>query len=481
MQTILIVDDDQSIRYSLKRVMEGKYAILTASNGEEALNRVKESSPDLTIMDIKMPGRSGIEVLKEIKSIDPKSLVIIMTAYGTTETAIEAMKYGAFDYILKPFPIPQMKGLVEKALALRRLMKEEVIYTPEAPPEGEEERIVGSSPKMQEIYKMIGQVAPSDVTVLLRGESGTGKELIARAIYHHSLRSNQPFLPVNCAAIPDTLLESELFGHEKGAFTGATSRRIGKLEQCQGGTIFLDEIGDMSLSTQAKLLRVLQEKSFERLGGMETIKVDIRLIVATNKDLEKAISNGRFREDLYYRLNVVSITIPPLKERKEDIPELVSYFLKKFNRDLKKGIVGITPSAMEKTASYGWPGNVRQLENVLKRAMVLCQGEWILEDQLFFEKGWEKREVEEDLSKRNLEDLLDALFEEVSKAPATLQDLDMISVLERGLILRALQKTKGNQLKAAELLGIHRSTLRGKMEKYYIKKEVLVSEEKKES
>jgi nitrogen regulation protein NR(I) len=477
MQTILIVDDDKSIRYSLKRMMEEKYSILTAHNGEEALGRVKESSPDLIIMDIKMPGRNGIEVLREIKSIDPKSLVIIMTAYGTTETAIEAMKYGAFDYILKPFPIPQMKGLVEKALALRKLMKEEVTYAPAAGPEEKEERIVGSSSKMQEIYKMIGQVAPSDVTVLIRGESGTGKELIARAIYHHSLRSSQPFLPVNCAAIPDTLLESELFGHEKGAFTGASSRRIGKLEQCQWGTIFLDEIGDMSLSTQAKLLRVLQEKSFERLGGMETIKVDIRPIVATNKDLEEAISNGRFREDLYYRLNVVSITIPPLRERKEDISELVSYFLKKFNRELKKGVVGITPQAMEKITFYGWPGNVRQLENVLKRAMVLCQGEWILEDQLLFEKGWEKREVEEEMSKENVEDLLNSLFEELSKTTTASQDLDMISILERGLILRALQKTGGNQLKAALLLGIHRSTLRGKMEKYNIKKEVLVLEE----
>jgi nitrogen regulation protein NR(I) len=478
MQTILIVDDDKSIRYSLKRMMEGKYSILTAQNGEEALERVKESFPDLILMDIKMPGRSGIDVLREIKLIDPKSPVIIMTAYGTTETAIEAMKYGAFDYILKPFPIPQMKGLVEKALSLRTMMKQEVIY---ASPEGEEsdegERIIGSSPKMQEIYKIVGQIAPSDVTVLLRGESGTGKELFARAIYQHSSRSNLPFLPVNCAAIPDTLLESELFGHEKGSFTGATSRRIGKLEQCQGGTIFLDEIGDMSLSTQAKLLRVLQEKNFERLGGTETIKVDIRLIVATNKDLEEAIGNGKFREDLYYRLNVVSIMIPPLKERKEDIPGLVSYFLKKFNRELKKAIVGITPSAMAKIASYGWPGNVRQLENVLKRAMVLCQGEWILEDQLLFEKGWERREAQEESSKKNVEDLLDALFEEFSTASVTPQDLDMISSLERGLILRALQKTRGNQLKAAALLGINRSTLRGKMERYNIKKEVLISEE----
>ena len=478
METILIVDDDKSIRYSLKRIMEGKYSIVTAQNGEEALDRVKESPPDLIIMDIKMPGRSGIDVLKEMRSIDPKSLVILMTAYGTTETAIEAMKYGAFDYILKPFPIPQMKGLVEKALSLRRMMKQEVAYaSAEAKETDEGERIIGSSAKMQEIYKIVGQIAPSDVTVLLRGESGTGKELFARAIYQHSTRSKLPFLPVNCAAIPDTLLESELFGHEKGAFTGATSRRIGKLEQGQGGTIFLDEIGDMSLSTQAKLLRILQEKRFERLGGMETIKVDIRLIVATNKDLEEAITSGKFREDLYYRLNVVSIMIPPLKERKEDIPELVSYFLKKFNREFKKGIVGITPSAMEKIASYGWPGNVRQLENVLKRAMVLCQGEWIVEDQLLFEKGWERREAEEQLSKKNVEDLLDSLFEELSTPSTASQDMDMISSLERGLILRALQKTQGNQVQAALLLGINRSTLRGKMERYHIKKDVLISEE----
>jgi nitrogen regulation protein NR(I) len=478
MQTLLIVDDDKSIRYSLKRMMEKDFSIFTAQNGEEALSRFTENLPDLVIMDIKMPGRNGIEVLKEMKSIDPKSLVIIMTAYGTTETAIEAMKYGAFDYILKPFPIPKMKGLIEKAISLRKLMKEEVTYAAlKGGGEGEGGRIIGNSPKMQEIYKMIGQVAPSDVTVLLRGESGTGKELLARAIYQHSLRSNQPFLPVNCAAIPDTLLESELFGHEKGVFTGATSRRIGKLEQCQGGTIFLDEIGDMSLSTQAKLLRVLQERSFERLGGMETIKVDIRFIVATNKDLEEAISNGRFREDLYYRLNVVSIKIPPLRERKEDVPELVSYFIKRFNRELKKGIAGIIPAAMEKITSYGWPGNVRQLENVLKRAMVLCQGEWILEDQLFFEKGWEKREAVEELCKKPFENLLDIFFEELSKTPATTQDLDMISTIERGLILRALRKTKGNQVHAAQLLGINRSTLRGKMERYHIKKEVLVSEE----
>jgi len=479
MQTILIVDDDKSIRYSLKRMLEDHFSILTAQNGEEALSRMKESSPDLIIMDIKMPGRNGIDVLKEMKFLDPKSLIILMTAYGTTETAIEAMKFGAFDYILKPFPIPQMKELVQKAIALRKLMKEEVSYASEPDQQKEEEQIIGSAPKMQEIYKVIGQVAPSDVTVLLRGESGTGKELVARAIYHYSLRSSYPFLPVNCAAIPDTLLESELFGHEKGAFTGAISRRIGKLEQCQGGTIFLDEIGDMSLSTQAKLLRILQEKTFERLGGRETLRVDIRFIVATNKDLEEAMVRGEFREDLYYRLNVVSIKIPPLRERKEDIPNLTSYFLKKFNRDLKRKVAGITPSAMGKITSYGWPGNVRQLENVLKRAVLLCQGEWILDDQLLLDVE-ERREAAEVLKGKTFEGLLDSLFMELTETSPDREGLDMVSAIEKGLILRALQKTNGNQVQAASLLGINRGTLRSKMERYHIRKEVLVSEEDNE-
>jgi len=477
MKTILIVDDDKSIRYSLKRMLENQFFILTAQSGEEALGCFRQYSPDLVLMDIKMSGRSGMDVLKEMRSIDPKCLVILMTAYGTTDTAIEAMKYGAFDYVLKPFSISKIKERVEKAISLRMLMKEEIGYPTLSEPAGEEKRIVGSSPKMQEVYKRIGQVAPSDVTVLLRGESGTGKELIARAIYHHSTRSSQPFLPINCAAIPDTLLESELFGHEKGAFTGATSRRIGKLEQCHKGTIFLDEIGDMSLSTQAKLLRVLQEKSFERLGGMETIRVDVRFITATNKNLEELIANGQFREDLYYRLNVVSILLPPLRERREDIPELVSYFLKGFNKELKKEIVGITPSALEKMVSFEWPGNVRQLENVLKRAMVLCQGEWITEDHLLFERVGERQEIEEDHAKKSIEELLDLIFDELSKGSPAKENLDMISAIEKELIIRALKKTGGNQAQAAQLIGINRSTLRGKMERYNIKKEVLVSKE----
>jgi nitrogen regulation protein NR(I) len=476
MKTILIVDDDKSIRYSLRRMFEENYRVMTASNGDEALGLIREEPPELIIMDIKMPGRSGIEILKDIRRIDPKSLVILMTAYGTTETAIEAMKWGAFDYILKPFTIQKMKELVDRAITLRKLMKEKVPYVTEED-EGEVgERIIGSSPKMQELYKLIGQVATSDVTVLLRGESGTGKELFARAIYHHSLRSDKPYLPVNCAAIPDTLLESELFGHEKGAFTGASFRRIGKLEQCHGGTIFLDEIGDMSLSTQAKILRVIQDKSFERLGGRETIKVDVRFIVATNKNLEESIAQGLFREDLYYRLNVVSIKIPPLRERKEDIPELISYFLKRFNRELKKNVTGITPEAMSKIISYNWPGNVRQLENVIKRAIILCQGEWILQEQIILEEE-EREDVRKGLEKKTFENLIDSLFEECLTISHTQKGVDMISIIEKELIIRALQKTNGNQVQAAKLLGINRNTLRGKIEKYHIRKDILISDE----
>src|SRR5512136_1643950 len=386
MERILIVDDDQSMRYSLNRMLEGQGLQLSlAKNGIEALERFAQDQPDLVVMDIKMPGRSGLEVLREIKERDPKALVILMTAFGTTETAIEAMKYGAFDYILKPFDIPQMRGLVERALEVSRMMKKIVSLPDREKAEAAEETLVGSSAAMQQTYKMIGQVAPTEVTVLLRGESGTGKEMVARAIYHHSRRGDKPFLPVNCAAIPETLLESELFGHEKGSFTGALTRRIGKFEQCHGGTLFLDEIGDMTPATQAKILRVLQDKQFERLGGSERITVDVRLIVATNKDLEKAIREGTFRQDLYYRLKVVTLQLPPLRDRKEDIAELVRYFLQRFRADINREVGDISPRALEKLMRYHWPGNVRELENAVKRALVIAKGHTLLAEDFLLE------------------------------------------------------------------------------------------------
>jgi nitrogen regulation protein NR(I) len=435
-------------------------------------------SPDLVIMDIKMPGQSGLDVLKEIKERDPKALVILMTAFGTTDTAIEAMKFGAFDYILKPFDIPQMRSLVERALEVSRMMKKMVSYPdrPEAGVTGE--AIVGSSPAMQQSYKMIGQVAPTGVTVLLRGESGTGKELVARAIYHHSSRAEKPFQPVNCAAIPETLLESELFGHEKGAFTGALTRRIGRFEQCNGGTLFLDEIGDMTPATQAKILRVLQDQQFERLGGAERITVDVRVIVATNKDLEKAMRDGTFRQDLYYRLKVVTLHLPPLRERPEDIPELVRYFLQRFGPQINRNVQEIAPRALERLMRHRWPGNVRELENGVQRALVVAKGNTLLADDFFLE-GLEPEisgpQEQMDFEER-LQLLMEPVFKELAEHSKRSLDADLMSAVEKILIKRALREKKGNQVQAAILLGISRNTLRSKIERYRIKKDVAITE-----
>lgn len=321
MAKILIVDDDHQLRQSFQRLLavEG-HDVRGASSGEQGLRMVREELPECVIMDVRMPGMNGLDALKALREIDARLPVIIMTAYATTETAIEATKFGAFDYILKPFDIPDILALIDKAVEAGRRMRGRVAMTPEPGDGGDAEALVGTSRAMHEVYKAIGRAAPTDALVLVRGESGTGKELVARAIYQHSLRAERPYLVINCVAIPDTLLESELFGYEKGAFTGATHRRVGKIEQASGGTVFLDEIGDMPLGIQAKLLRLLQERQIERLGGRETIPVDVRIIAATNTDLEAAVADGRFREDLYYRLKVVTLWLPPLRERREDIP-----------------------------------------------------------------------------------------------------------------------------------------------------------------
>ena len=479
MDKVLIVDDDPSMRYSLTRMLEGQGLKVTpAKNGAEAISQFFADSPDLVVMDIKMPGQSGLDVLRQIKEKDPKALVILMTAFGTTETAIEAMKFGAFDYILKPFDIPKMRILVEQALEVSRMMKRMVSYPDRTEGEIAEESIVGSSRAMQEIYKLIGQVAPTDVTVLLRGESGTGKEMVARAIYHHSRRAEKPFLPVNCAAIPETLLESELFGHEKGSFTGALTRRIGKFEQCHGGTLFLDEIGDMTPATQAKILRVLQDREFERLGGSERIHVDVRLIVATNKDLEKGMREGGFRQDLYYRLQVVTLHLPPLRERKEDIPELVRYFLHKFSPAINPNVQEISPQALEKLVRHRWAGNVRELENAVKRALVTAKGTTLLPEDFPLEgMGAELQTASDqgDFEKR-LEGLMEPVFKILADRSKELPDSDLMSSMEKILIKRALQETRGNQVQAALLLGMSRNTLRSKIERYRIKKDVAIIE-----
>ncbi len=340
MDKILVVDDEQGICYSFKRVLgRHGYDVITAFSGEEAVEKVSKEHPTLVMMDVTMPKIDGLETLKKLKTLYPNLTIIMMTAYTTSERAITAMKYGAYDYLTKPVDNAQLISLVEKAITAGKMS---IPVTFEGTAEEEEgDRIIGKTPVMLEIYKKIGQIAESDVTVLLLGETGTGKELIARAIYHHSKRVNKPFLPVNCAAIPDPLLESELFGHKKGAFTGADNRRIGKFEQCNTGTMFLDEIGDMPLSLQSKLLRVLQDGCFQRLGGNDLIKTDVRIIAATNKNLESLINMGKFRDDLYWRLNVVSINVPPLRERRDDIEDMVQYFIQKFNRELGKNVKGV--------------------------------------------------------------------------------------------------------------------------------------------
>jgi nitrogen regulation protein NR(I) len=456
MTTILVVDDQKTICYSIQRflISEG-YDVLTATNGEEALKLVDSGTPGLVIMDVRMPEMDGLEVLGRIKGSHPDVQVIMMTAFSTTEKAIHAMKLGAYDYITKPFDNDELLVRVRDAVKTGGL-KKEVVTLDEQDDNAAAERIVGKSPQMLELYKQIGKVAPTDATVLIRGESGTGKELIARAIYHYGNRPAKPFLAINCAAIPEQLLESELFGYERGAFTGADSKRIGKFEQCNGGTLFLDEIGDMTLPLQAKLLRVLQDGTFERLGGNETLGTDVRIIAATNKDLEAMVKKASFREDLYYRINVVTIKIPPLRERKEDIRELVHYFIRKFDKTLGKEIKGITAETLEKLEEYSWPGNVRELKNIIQRAMVFCPHEYLsIEccDSL-------------DLRRRGcaslgeaIQNLTDLAFRDGNQE----RFQDIVSTVEKNMVMKALELTKGNQVQAARLLGISRNTLRKKL------------------
>src|SRR6266581_1125385 len=380
MDRLLLIDDEADVQYSFRRIFDSpETELTTASSGEEGLKLIARVRPDLVLMDVRMGGMNGLETLRRIRQTDAKLPVIMMTAYGTTQTAIEAMKLGAYDYLLKPFDVPKLKQLIGDALKAARDMKQVVSYQPLLQSEDYALGIIGRSEAMQNVFKLIGQLAGSDATALITGESGTGKELVARAIYHHSRRNGRSFLAINCAAIPENLLESELFGHEKGAFTGANSQRIGKFEQCDQGTIFLDEIGDMSLATQTKILRVLQSGTFERVGGNQPIRVDVRVIAATNKPLEQAVAKREFREDLFYRLNVVRIHIPPLRERKQDIRLLVNYFLKKFATGAPKSISSDALAALE---HYHWPGNVRELENVVRRALVVAKGEAILGSDL---------------------------------------------------------------------------------------------------
>ena len=477
MSKLLLIDDEADVQYSFRRIFDSpEIELTTASSGEEGLKLIPKIKPDLVLMDIRMGGITGMETLRRIRQMDTKLLVILMTAYGTTQTAIEAMKLGAYDYLLKPFDVPKLKDIVNNALKAARDMKQVVSYQPLLESEDYELGIVGRSEAMQQVFKLIGQVAASDATALITGESGTGKELVARAIYHHSERAQQAFLAVNCAAIPEQLLESELFGHERGAFTGATMQRIGKFEQCNKGTIFLDEIGDMTPPTQTKILRVLQSGTFERVGGNQPIQVDVRVIAATNKPLEQAVAARQFREDLFYRLNVVRIHIPPLRERREDIPLLVNYFLKKTGHDQEREPKSIATAAIKALEKYHWPGNVRELENIIRRAHVIAKSGAILPGDLPAEvtgQGVANIPVSSGLTDGSAADaalLARQLFHLAKRDPK----LKVLPAVERELVIEALKDTDNNQVQAAKLLGITRATLRKRIEKFEIQREMKI-------
>jgi two-component system nitrogen regulation response regulator GlnG len=473
-EAILIVDDDKDIHYSFKRNFDSLGCpLLFASSGEEALKLVARKAPAIVVMDVRMAGLGGLETLKRLHRSHPCLPVIIMTAYGTTQTAIDAMKDGAFDYVIKPFEVPRMQGLIEAALKASRDMNERVSYQPLLQKEEYDQGIVGKSASMQEVYKRIGQVSSSDVPVMITGETGTGKELVARAIVQHGARAGRPFLAINCAAIPENLLESELFGHEKGAFTGATERRIGKFEQCDTGAIFLDEIGDMPLAVQAKLLRVLQDGEIARVGSSQSMKVNVRFLAATHQDLDEMVRNKTFREDLFYRLNVVRIHLPPLRERMEDLPLLIDYFLTRHVRKSDGPSKRISREALERLQAHPWPGNVRELENLILRAAVLSSSTAIGAQDLVLEEETSCRSTPAGAKRKtsdDLEEALDVLFRKAASDPK----FKLIAATERMLVTRALALAKGNHVQAAKLLGITRATLRKRIEKFGIRCEVKV-------
>jgi two-component system nitrogen regulation response regulator GlnG len=458
MPKLLVVDDEPSVCYSFRRLFAGEgVEVLTAQTLAEGRKQL-EAHPDVVVLDLQLPDGSGMDLFDHIRARSPKRPVIFITAHGTTRTAIEAMKNGAFDYLIKPLDFEPLSDLLRRAFEAARLMQVPAVL-PDLEPR---EEIVGRSPVIQEMCKLIGRVAPQDVNVLITGESGVGKELVARALYHYSGRADRPFLAVNCPALPENLVESELFGHEQGAFTGAHHKRIGKFEQAKGGTIFLDEIGDMPPNAQAKLLRVLQEQRFERIGGNETVQTQVRVLAATNQDLERRIAEGRFRADLYYRLRVVSIHVPPLRSREDDVMELAHHFLFTFNRDFGLGYQGFDPETLCCLQAYPWPGNVRELQSVLKEAMLRGSGPLLLPGTLPAnlrapglspgspageQAGLEVSRLIDDLLERGENDVYDKV----------------IQAVERAVLARVLQETKGHLGQASERLGLNRSTLRYKM------------------
>jgi len=463
MPTLLLVDDEPNLLYSLKRGLESDdVRVLTAETAEQGIQALQAHGPDVVLLDVRLPDMSGLEAFAAMRRIDPRLTVVLFTAYSTAETAIEAMKLGAYDYLLKPVDLGRLQEVVQRAMEVARMTRVPAMLADEDDQPGAD-RIIGQSAAMQEVYKAIGRVAPQDVTVLITGESGTGKELVARAVFHHSRRSEGPFLAINCAALPESLLESELFGHERGAFTGADRRRIGKFEQVDRGTIFLDEIGDMSGATQAKVLRLLQDGSLERVGSNDTIRVDVRVIAATNRKLEELVAEGKFREDLFYRLNVFAIDLPPLRRRREDLPPLIDYFVRRFSRELGKRVVSISPEALHALQQHDWPGNVRELQSAVKYALVRAAGEVLTPECLPAGcRGASARgEGAGDLSPET-ESVRQFVQSFLGQGESDVYRR-IHSEIDRILLPQVLNVVGGNQVQASEILGISRSTLRSRI------------------
>ena len=455
MNRILVVDDEVGTRESLRMILKGDYEVHLAKDAEEAFVRIKQHIPDLILLDILLPDLDGLKVLERIKQNDSDMIVIMITATKTVKTAVEAMKLGAYDYVTKPFDIDELRLIINRALSTRSLQKEVQFLREEVDRNYGFGSIIGKSKLMKEIFKVVRQVADSKSTVLVMGESGTGKELISRAIHYNGKRKNFPFVTINCAAIPETLIESELFGHERGAFTHAIERKLGRFELAHQGTLFLDEIGELTPATQSKILRFLEEREFQRVGGSKTIKVDVRLICATNKDLSQLLKKETFREDLYYRINVVPIVIPPLRERREDIPVLLDHFLTKYNTENGKNVKGLTKEALDLMMNYDWPGNVRELENLIERTVTLTHNEYIQAGELPFSVT--------NLSKIN------GFRDHVLSGKVSFSEAE--KEFERLLILDALKKANFVQSHAADMLGITRRILKYKMDKLGISQE----------
>jgi two-component system nitrogen regulation response regulator GlnG len=458
--SLLVIDDEDSILHAFRRAFrEPDFRLATAATAAEGLAAVATHTPDLVVLDVHLPDASGLDTFARIHAVDARLPVVLITGHGTTDLAIEAIKRGAYDYLLKPLELPHLRELVTRAAATRRLMTVPAVLPDEAPALPRADVLLGRCPAMQEVYKAIGRVAVQDVTVLVLGESGTGKELVARAIYQHSRRADKPFLAINCAAIPEALLESELFGHERGAFTGADRQRVGKFEQCHEGTLFLDEIGDMTPLTQTKVLRVLQEQAFERVGGTETVRTNVRLIAATNADLGRLVADGRFRQDLYFRLNVFPIQLPALRDRGDDVALLTEHFVRRFAAELNKPVPAVAPETMDRLRGYPWPGNVRELQSVLKQALLRMNAAALTPDDLpagVEVAGLQPAGAADGFDwDRYVRDHIDAGSENLYAEALTL--------MEREVLVRVLRHTGGNQVQTARILGITRGSLRNKI------------------